>query len=72
MYHGSALRRIATEHTRCPTDLLDPSNMLGDVFDRDRIFYCQSMRLTLDSRLVNQDSSIGGQSCNPKLSNLMA
>jgi hypothetical protein len=39
--------------------------MFGDVFDGDRIFNVQSMRLTLDSRLVNQYPSISSQSCIP-------
>jgi hypothetical protein len=40
-------------------DLLDTGDMFRNILDRNRILYRQPMRLTLHSRLVNQDSSIG-------------
>jgi hypothetical protein len=40
------------------TDLLNPSNVLGDVLDTDRILDRQSMGLTFDSSFINKDSTI--------------
>jgi hypothetical protein len=62
---------VAKEHSRTSAsrlrwfdrpriaDLLDTGDMFRNILDRHRILYRQPMRLTLHSRLVNQDSSIG-------------
>jgi hypothetical protein len=44
-------------------DLLNTSNVLGNILDTDWILNCQSMRLTFNSGFINQDSSIGRQPC---------
>lgn len=41
--------------------LLNTSNVLCDVLDADRVLYGKTMRLTLDTSLVDEDTTIGGQ-----------
>lgn len=62
---------IESHHQRTDTErpdatalgipLLHASNVLGDILDRDGILNRQTMRLRLDSRLVDQYPSISVQ-----------
>ena len=44
------------------TNLLNPSNISSDVFHCNRVFNCQTVALALYSCLVDEHSSIGGES----------
>jgi hypothetical protein len=43
--------------------LLDPRDVLGDVLDADRVLHRQSMTLALHAGFVNEDSSVGSETC---------
>ena len=43
--------------------LLDTGNMSRDILDRNRVFNSQAMALALYPGLVNQDTTIGGETC---------
>ena len=47
----------------CGTDLLDSGNVTSDVLDRDGVFDGETMGLTLGTCLVNEDSTIGSETC---------
>lgn len=51
--HGSGRR----------TDLLNRGDVSGNVLDRDGILNSQAVRLALHASAVDEDTSIGSQSC---------
>ena len=46
------------------TYLLDASDVTRNVFDSDGIFNGEAMALALYPCLVNQDATVGGETCN--------
>ena len=54
------LRLWVTEIERVVAYLLNTGNVLGDVFDADGVLHSQTVGLTFDTRLVDEDTAIGG------------
>lgn len=51
--------RVANEWTH----LLDTGDMSGDVFNRNGVFHRQSVALALYTRLVDENTAVGIETC---------
>ena len=49
--------------TTCCTHLLDGRDVPGDVFNCDRVLYDQTVTLAFYSCFIDQDASIGSETC---------
>lgn len=45
------------------TYLLDPCDVSGDVVDRDRVLYGETVRLALDTSLVDENTCVRCETC---------
>jgi hypothetical protein len=54
------LRLCGSDIEAPATDLLNTGNVLGDVLDADGVLHSETVGLTFDTRLVDEDTAIGG------------